>query len=115
MIILLVGPSAVGKTTLGRICASQIPNCDFVDLDDAVANINGTSTGYETATMFGLAKFLNDCRELVAKYDLEYAPKKSILVIAVGEWALRMDEPEAWLSAYRTISIITPAEEVYQR
>jgi shikimate kinase len=101
MVILLVGPSAVGKTTLGRICASQIQKCEFVDLDDAIADLNGTSTAYESAVKFGLAKFLTDCRDIVAKYELEYAATNSILLIAVGEWVLRMDNPEVWLSAYK--------------
>jgi shikimate kinase len=115
MIILLIGPSAVGKTTLGRICVSQTEKCEFIDLDDAIAVLNGTSTAYESAVKFGLAKFLDDCRDIVAKYDLEYAHTNSTLLIAVGEWALRMDRLERWLSAYKTISIIAPAEEVYQR
>ena len=115
MIILLIGPSAVGKTTLGRLCASQMQNCDFVDLDDAVADLNGTSPAYESAVKFGLSKFLTDCRDIVAKNDLKSAATNAILLIAVGEWALRMDNPEVWLSAYKTISLIAPAEEVYQR
>jgi shikimate kinase len=115
MIILLIGPSAVGKTTLGRTCASQLQECDFVDLDDAIAILNGTSTAYESAMQYGLEKFLTDCRDIVAKYDREDAIANSTLLIAVGEWALRMDRPEAWLSAYKTISLIAPAEEVYQR
>lgn len=115
MVILLIGPSAVGKTTTGRICALQMRECDFVDLDDAIANLNATSTAYESVVQFGLEKFLTDCRDLVAKYDVEYATTNSILLIAVGEWAMRMDRPEAWLSAYKTISLIAPAEEVFQR
>jgi shikimate kinase len=115
MIILLIGPSAVGKTTLGRICASRLQDCAFVDLDDAIASLNGTSTAYESAHKHGVVKFLADCRDIVAQYDLEYATTNSTLLIAVGEWALRMDDPEGWLAAYKTISLIAPAEEVYQR
>ena len=94
MIILLIGPSAIGKTTLGRLCASQMQNCEFVDLDDAIARLNGTSTAFESAVKFGLPKFLIDCREIVAKYALEYASINVTLLIAVGEWALRMEGPE---------------------
>lgn len=115
MIILLIGPSAVGKTTLGRLCASQMQNCEFVDLDDAVTRLNGTSTAYESAVKFGLPKFPIDCRDIVANYQLEYASANVTLLIAVGEWALRTEEPEIWLSAYKTISLMAPAEEVYQR
>ena len=115
MIILLIGPSAVGKTTLGQLCASQMQNCEFVDLDDAVARLNGTSTAYESAVKFGLPKFLIDCRDIVANCALAYASINVTLLIAVGEWALRMEEPEIWLSAYKTISLMAPAEEVYQR
>ena len=115
MLILLIGPSAVGKTTLGRVCASRMQECNFVDLDDAIASLHGTSNAYESAAKFGLAKFLSDCRDIVAKYDLEYDTTSSTLLIAVGEWALRMETLEAWLSAYKTISLIAPAEEVYRR
>ena len=115
MVIFLIGPSAIGKTTLGRICTSQLRECEFVDLEAAIAILNGTSTAYESAVRFGLENFLSDCRDIVAKYDLEYATSNSTVLIAVGEWALRMDAPEVSLSAYKTISFVAPAEEVYQR
>lgn len=115
MIVLLVGPSAIGKTTLGQACASRVPEYEFVDLDDAIANLNNTPTAYQTAKRFGLDKFLNDCREVVASYESKGVSSDSTLIIALGEWALRMDDLETWLSKYRTISLMAPAEEVFQR
>jgi shikimate kinase len=113
MIIFFVGPSAVGKTTLGRACATQERKYDFIDLDEAVAQLNHTSTADQSAIQFGLEKFLSDCREIAAAYDLQYA--NSVLLVALGEWVLRMENPEAWLSQYRTISLMAPADEVFQR
>ena len=115
MVILLIGPSAIGKTTLGRICASQMAEYDFVDLDEAIARLNNVPTAYQSARQFGLARFLSDCREIVATYDSKHANANSILIIAVGEWALRMDKLETWLSSYRTVSLVAPVDEVFQR
>jgi shikimate kinase len=40
MIFYLLGPSHIGKTTLGLFASKTIKNCEFFDLDKLVAQRN---------------------------------------------------------------------------
>jgi shikimate kinase len=105
MLIFSIGPSAVGKTTTGHRYSKKYGNCTFVDLDDAVAQLNETDTAYPTVLKFGWEKFYQDCQSIVAECEANDTPDLLTLV-DVGEGVLWKEVSKDWLSKYKKISLV---------
>ena len=112
---LLVGPSGIGKTTVGRLCAAALEACQFVDLDDAVASRRGTATAYNAVLKHGWEPFFQDCQDILTELVDASACSDEVLVVAVGEGALWRGDPRMWLSNYDTIALVASPREVYDR
>ena len=56
MIVLIIGPSAVGNTAATCRYAEKYGNCTLFNLDDAVAQRNNTETAFQTVKQFGWEK-----------------------------------------------------------
>lgn len=114
MLILIIGPSAVGKTTAVRRYAEKYGACTFVNLDDSVAQLNGTETAFLTVRQFGWEKFFQDCQKIISDYE-KNDPPDALTLIDVGEGGLWKEVSRAWLSRFKKIALVASPEEVYRR
>jgi shikimate kinase len=112
MLILLVGPSGVGKSKLGEYAGQKIANCQFFDLDKLVKVRIGRSTG-ELLRKIGNDAFLDlCCKEVDVLCD---KCLDGLCIVAVGSGALQSYHALEWLRQHSTLAITAPAEEVYKR
>ena len=112
MLILVVGPSGVGKSKLGEYAGQNMVNCHFFDLDKLVKERTGCSTG-KLLPEIGNDAFLDlCCREVDILCDncLE-----GLYIVAVGSRVLQSCHALEWLRQHSTLAITAPAEEVYKR
>lgn len=114
MLILIIGPSAVGKSATTHRYAEKYGNCTVVNLDDAVAQLNGTETAFQTVKQFGWEKFFQDCQTLIMDYELRDT-SDSLTLIDVGEGMLWQEASRKWLSRYKRIALVASPEEVFSR
>jgi shikimate kinase len=112
MIVLVVGPSGVGKSTLGEYAEQKIPGCRFYDLDKLVKKRTGKSTG-KLLPKIGNDAFLNLCQTEVKKLASECPGK--LCIVAVGAGALQSCHVLEWLKIHSTLAITALAREVYER
>jgi shikimate kinase len=114
MVILVIGPSGVGKSDYGRRAAEVIPDCRFFDLDDLVSQRSGTRAS-QLLGQIGNDAFLDLCQYEVD--DISRSCTQGIAVVAVGAGALQSDRVGAWLSRHvgPTIAVVAPPDEVYTR
>lgn len=112
MLILLVGPSGVGKTTEGRAVCERIPDCEFHDIDDLI----GKSQNRQASQLLpevGADRFAEISLDVVEAVSKDCADK--IGLAAVGAGTLESRSTIEWLRNYVTVAITAPAEEVYRR
>ena len=114
MIIFIVGPSAVGKTTTTRRYAEKYGNCTIVHLDEAVAQLNGAGTAFQVVNQFGWEKFFQDCQVIIRDCEAKGTPD-SLTLIDVGEGMLWKEISRAWLAEFKKIALVASPEEVFQR
>jgi shikimate kinase len=113
-VILLIGPSGVGKSDYGQHVAKTVPGCRFYDLDSLVGERSGTPASQLLPQIRDDA-FLHLCQQEVEV--LLQSSTEDVAVVAVGAGALQSGEAHAWLSRYSggTIAVVAAAEEVYKR
>lgn len=112
MMLLIVGPSGVGKSTLGLGAKNGIALYEFQDLDNLVKSRTGKSAGKLLPEIKNDA-FLELCRHEVIVLETKYSSK--LCAVAVGAGALQSDHALEWLSGYQTLAITAPAGEVFAR
>lgn len=114
MVILVIGPSGVGKSDYGRHAAEVIPDCHFFDLDDLVSQRSGIRAS-QLLGQIGNDAFLNRCRQDVQAISQSCA--EGIAIVAVGAGALQSGHVDAWLSRHvgPTIAVVAPPDEVFKR
>jgi shikimate kinase len=113
-VILVIGPSGVGKSDYGQHAASAVPGCRFFDLDTLVGERSGMPAS-QLLPQINNDAFLHCCQQEVEA--LMQSCTEGIAVVAVGAGALQSDEADAWLAGYSgpTIAVVADAEEVYRR
>ena len=113
-VILVIGPSGVGKSDYGQHAAKMVPGCRFFDLDSLVGKRSGTPAS-QLLPQIREDAFLHRCQQEV-EAQLQSCTE-GVAVVAVGAGALQSGEAHAWLSRYPgpTIAVVAAAEEVYRR
>jgi len=112
MMVLVVGPSGVGKSELGQCAEHQIVGCQFYDLDNLVKKSTGISTG-ELLPNIGNDAFLELCQEEVNALGCKCSDQ--LCVVAVGAGAPQSSDALEWLRCHSTVAVTASAEEVYKR
>jgi GNAT superfamily N-acetyltransferase/shikimate kinase len=133
MLVLLVGPSAVGKTTVGRLAvmrlaatceeAMLLPYARFVDLEEEVLRYNGIysadiiSSRTDTNRLleqYGADKYASDCLSILS--NLQTSTREGqLLVVAAGEEVLVQTGEHGSLNLCRTVALTAPAEVAFAR
>jgi shikimate kinase/GNAT superfamily N-acetyltransferase len=133
MLVLLVGPSAVGKTTAGRLAvmrlaatceeAMLLPYARFVDLEEEVLRHNGVFPAgrgdlrSETSRLleqYGAEKFASDSLSILS--NLQASTREGqLLVVAAGGEILPHTGEQGRLNQCRTVALVAPAEEAFAR
>lgn len=114
MVVLVIGPSGVGKSDYGEYAKKMVPGCLFFDLDSLVRKRVGMSVG-QLLPQIGNDAFLDCCQQEVDAL-LQSCPE-SVAVVAVGAGALQSYRAGAWLSRHPgpTIAVVAAPDEVYRR
>jgi shikimate kinase len=114
MVILVIGPSGVGKSDYGKHAAATIPGCQFFDLDSLVRGRAGMPAS-KLLPQIGNDAFLDRCRQEVDV--LMQSCTAQVVVVAVGAGALQSGRAGAWLSQHQgpTIAVVASPDEVYRR
>ena len=113
MLILLIGPSGVGKTSLGNYASTKLSNCKFDDIDSLIAKENDTEKATEVLNKNGPEIFFQKSVEIVE--NIKNQDDSQLYLIAVGAGTLESHQSKNWLNNYITISITAPPEEVRVR
>ena len=114
MVILVIGPSGVGKSDYGRHAANVIPDCRFFDLDELVSQRSRTPAS-QLLGQIGNDAFLGRCQQEVDA--ISQSCTQDVAVVAVGAGALQSGHVGAWLSRHvgLTMAVVAPPAEVYRR
>jgi shikimate kinase len=114
MVILVIGPSGVGKSDYGKYAQETLPGCRFFDLDSLVHKRAGTPVS-QLLPQIGNDAFLKRCQHEVDV--LLQSCLESIAIIAVGAGALQSGHAGAWLLHHPdpTIAVVASPDEVYRR
>lgn len=114
MVVLVIGPSGVGKSDYGKHVERMNPKCRFFDLDRLVRERVGERVS-QLLPRIGNDAFLELCQQEVTA--LSESCNESVAVVAVGAGALQSNLAGSWLSYHPdpTIAIIANSVEVYQR
>ncbi len=110
--IFLIGPSGVGKTTLGLLACELLAELVFLDLDDLVGTYSGESAG-ELLRRVRADSFLCCCR--AALQDTMPNSPDQQLIVAVGAGCLDSNRAAQWLGQETTILITADQDEAHER
>lgn len=113
MVVLLVGPSGVGKSSLGRFACEGLPNCEFYDLDDLIKKNNAGESASSVLKRLGADGFFDQSRRAILQVEANCIDQ--VCVVAVGAGTLQSPQCREFLEKFPTISIWAPPEEVLCR
>jgi shikimate kinase len=114
MVILVIGPSGVGKSDYGGHAAQVIPDCRFFDLDALVSQRAGVRAS-QLLGQIGHDAFLDRCQQEMAA--ITQSRTQGIAIVVVGAGVFDSGRFGAWLSGHAgpTIAVVAPPDEVYRR
>ena len=110
--IFLIGPSGVGKTTLGLLACELLAELVFLDLDDLVGTYSGESAG-ELLRRVRADSFLCCCRAALQDELRNYPDRQ--LIVAVGAGCLDSKRAASWLGQETRIAITADQDDAYER
>ena len=113
MFILIIGPSGVGKSTLGDYASKNFSNCEFYDLDDLIKKRYNSKSASLLFSLKGPEVFFEySCKVLS---EIENKCESQICLTAVGAGTLVSQKSKDLIIKYITISITALPEEVILR
>lgn len=116
MLYLLVGPTGVGKTTLGQAAAAAIPNCKFYELERLVAVNARMASASDVMRVQGPDHYWRLCARILQAVKTRHEKSLSPALCAVGQCTLESARARTVLCKYpNSILIWAPPEEVYRR
>jgi shikimate kinase len=115
LVMLVIGPSGVGKSACGEYAASAIPKCQFSDLDVLVRSRSGNPSVMELFNQIGPEAFFGRCQQEVSA--LLMSSSEGVALVAVGAGALEAPHAQEWLSQHPgpTIAVVAAPHEVHRR
>ncbi len=113
MIVLLIGPHRSGKTTLAKAIAGQISGAKHFDLDEVMADAEGSDI-MTLCRALGDTQFSLLCRKHVDQ--IRQTAELDLGLIAVGAGAfLDASTALSWLSHYHAVALMADPEQLYNR
>lgn len=112
-VLLVIGPSGVGKTSCARRLSQRKPGRTFVDLDAEIAREGNARDAGEVFCRVGPHAFFEIGRSIVDRLDA--ASGGSLVLVAVGAGSLEAQAARAWLASSPTILVWAPPAEVLPR
>ena len=115
MLYILLGPTGVGKTTLGKAAAAALPNCKLYEMERLVASNAKMPTADDVVRVQGPDHYWRLCARILQAID-EKHKDGSLALCAVGSLALRSAMARSPLAKSATTLLIWgKPEEVYNR
>jgi shikimate kinase len=116
MLYLLVGPTGVGKSTLGNAAAAAIPNCKFYELDKLAAANAKMPTPEDVLRVHGPDAYWRICGRILQTIKLKHENSPEIAICAVGRNVINAARARIVLVNYpNCILIWASPEETYRR
>jgi shikimate kinase len=114
VVILVIGPSGVGKSDYGKHASEAISGCQFFDLDSVLHERLGTPVS-QLLPQIGSEAFLDRCQGEVCR--VMASCRAGITVIAVGAGALQSRRAKDWILGHQgpTVAVVAAPDEVYNR
>ena len=115
MIIMLVGPSRAGKSSLGSAACRRIDGSRFYELDVLVSHRLEAGNAMEVYNFFGQGGFLSLCKwevEMIRQAD-RVEPK--LRLVDVGAGAQHAPGAIVWLNSFTTIAVLASPHDLEQR
>jgi shikimate kinase len=110
MVVLLIGPSRAGKSTLGKRAVGMLPKAEFFDLDMLVEKRRqyDKAQGVQDA---GWAQFWHRSQAELQALEAKHAGADGIAIIAVGAGSLQTSEGRAYIQQAPNVIAITASFE----
>ena len=111
----MIGPSSVGKSTLGKYAEMFFSNCRHYNLDALVKisqRVESISGFYNDV---GKDEFLRFCEEEVEQFSADCEDEYVLCLFDVGAGGMQSDNAGAWVNSRTAIAVICSPERLYER
>lgn len=115
MKIIVVGPSCVGKSTLGRHAQVTIKDCRHFNLDELVKERQGVQSISQLYDDIGKDEFLKLCLQAVNDFDQNGDSCSSLCLFDLGAGGMQSEDVGRWLGDQITFAITCDPAILYPR